>query len=163
MGIILRQADKTDMGSVLELVQELAVFEKETSAVEVTESELIRDGFGKDPRFKVFLAEEEGEILGMAFIYNRYSTWKGRIIHLEDLVVREKHRNRGIGGALYKEVMKYAVDQGVKRVCWEVLDWNTVAIDFYLSTGARILDGWQVVHMNEEALKNYVKQIDASI
>lgn len=163
MAIKLRSADKSDMGAVLDLVQELAVFEKETSAVEVTEEELIRDGFGKDPRFKVFLAEEKGEILGMAFIYDRYSTWKGRIIHLEDLVVREKHRNRGIGGALYKEVMKYAVKQGVKRVCWEVLDWNKVAIDFYLSTGAKILDGWQVVHMNEEALKNYVNQIDAGI
>lgn len=163
MGIILRSADKSDMGAVLDLVQELAVFEKETSAVEVTEEELIRDGFGKEPRFKVFLAEENGQIVGMAFIYDRYSTWKGRIIHLEDLVVRETHRNRGIGGALYKEVMKYAAEQGVKRVCWEVLDWNKVAIDFYLSTGARILDGWQVVHMNEEALKNYVNQIDAGI
>lgn len=163
MGIILRPADKTDMGAVLDLVTELAIFEKETSAVEVTEDELIRDGFGEEPRFKVFLAEENGEILGMAFIYDRYSTWKGRIIHLEDLVVREKHRNRGIGGALYKEVMKYAREQGVKRVCWEVLDWNEVAIDFYLSTGAKILDGWQVVHMNEQALKNYVNQIDASI
>ena len=163
MAIILRSADKSDMGAVLDLVQELAVFEKETSAVEVTEEELIRDGFGKEPRFKVFLAEENGQIVGMAFIYDRYSTWKGRIIHLEDLVVRETHRNRGIGGALYKEVMKYAAEQGVKRVCWEVLDWNKVAIDFYLSTGARILDGWKVVHMNEEALKNYVNQIDAGI
>jgi GNAT superfamily N-acetyltransferase len=163
MAIILRLAEKSDMAAVLDLVRELAVFEKETSAVEVTESELIRDGFGDEPRFKVFLAEEDGEILGMAFIYDRYSTWKGRIIHLEDLVVREKYRNKGIGGALYKEVMKYAAEQGVKRVCWEVLDWNKVAIDFYTSTGARILDGWQVVHMNEEPLNNYVKQIDASI
>ncbi len=163
MAIILRPADKSDMGAVLDLVRELAVFENEPNAVEVTEEEMIRDGFGDTPRFKVFLAEENGEILGMALVYDRYSTWKGRIIHLEDLVVREKHRNRGIGGALYQEVMKYAAAEGVKRVCWEVLDWNKVAIDFYTSTGAKILEEWQVVHMNEEALKNYVKQIDAGI
>ncbi len=163
MAILLRPADKSDMGAVLDLVRELAVFENEPNAVEVTEDEMIRDGFGETPKFKVFLAEENGEILGMALVYDRYSTWKGRIIHLEDLVVREKHRNRGIGGALYQEVMKYAAGEGVKRVCWEVLDWNKVAIDFYTSTGAKILEEWQVVHMNEEALKNYVKQIDAGI
>ena len=109
MGIILRPAVKSDMAAVVDLVKELAVFENEPDAVEVTESELVRDGFGENPRFKIFLAEETDEILGMAFIYDRYSTWKGRIIHLEDLVVREKHRNRGIGGALYKEVMKYCL------------------------------------------------------
>jgi len=146
------------MGAVLELIKELAVFEKEESAVEITESDLIRDGFDKERRFKVFLAEEEGEVLGMALIYDRYSTWKGRVIHLEDLIVRQKHRNRGIGGALYKEVMNYAYGQGVKRVCWEVLDWNQVAIDFYASTGARILPGWQVVHMDEKSLGTYVRQ-----
>ncbi len=163
MGILLRPAVKSDMAAVLDLVKELAVFENEPYAVEVTESELVRDGFGENPRFKIYLAEENDEILGMAFFYDRFSTWKGRVIHLEDLVVREKHRNRGIGGALYKEVMKYAKEQGVKRVCWEVLDWNKVAIDFYTSTGAKILSGWQVVHMNEEDLNNYVKHIDASI
>ena len=94
----------------------------------------------------------------MALIYDRYSTWKGRVIHLEDLIVREKHRNRGIGGALYNEVMKYAHEQGVKRVCWEVLDWNKVAIDFYRSTGARIVDGWQVVHMDQDSLNRYVNE-----
>ena len=146
------------MGAVLELIKELAVFEKEADAVEVTENELIRDGFGERKRFMVFLAEEEEEILGMALIYDRYSTWKGRVIHLEDLIVRQKHRNRGIGGALYREVMRYAYEQGVKRVCWEVLDWNEVAIDFYRSTGARIVDGWQVVHMDEGSLKQYVEQ-----
>ena len=146
------------MGAVLELIKELAVFEKEADAVEVTENELIRDGFGERKRFTVFLAEEEEEILGMALIYDRYSTWKGRVIHLEDLIVRQKHRNRGIGGALYREVMRYAYEQGVKRVCWEVLDWNEVAIDFYRSTGARIVDGWQVVHMDEGSLKQYVEQ-----
>jgi ribosomal protein S18 acetylase RimI-like enzyme len=161
MAIILRPAQKSDMGAVLGLIKELAAFEKEADAVEVTENDLIRDGFGEENRFKVFLAEEDGEVLGMALIYDRYSTWKGRVIHLEDLIVRRKDRNRGIGGALYREVMKYAFEQGVKRVCWEVLDWNEVAIDFYHSTGARIVDGWLVVHMDEHSLKQYVTEAEA--
>ena len=158
MAIILRTAEKSDMGAVLDLIKELAAFEKEADAVELTEDDLVRDGFGEPNRFTVFLAEEEGEVVGMALIYDRYSTWKGRVIHLEDLIVREKHRNRGIGGALYNEVMKYAHEQGVKRVCWEVLDWNKVAIDFYRSTGARIVDGWQVVHMDQDSLNRYVNE-----
>ena len=158
MAIILRTAEKSDMGAVLDLIKELAAFEKEADAVELTEDDLVRDGFGEPNRFTVFLAEEEGEVVGMALIYDRYSTWKGRVIHLEDLIVREKHRNRGIGGALYNEVMKYAKEQGVKRVCWEVLDWNKVAIDFYRSTGARIVDGWQVVHMDQDSLNRYVNE-----
>jgi len=158
MAIILRTAEKSDMGAVLDLIKELAAFEKEADAVELTEDDLVRDGFGDPNRFTVFLAEEEGEVVGMALIYDRYSTWKGRVIHLEDLIVREKHRNRGIGGALYNEVMKYAKEQGVKRVCWEVLDWNKVAIDFYRSTGARIVDGWQVVHMDQDSLNRYVNE-----
>lgn len=157
MGILLRFAEKSDMGEVLDLIKELASFEKEEHAVELSEEDLVRDGFGKSPRFRVLLAEENDEILGMAFFYDRYSTWKGRVIHLEDLVIRKQHRNRGVGGALYAEVMKYALEQGIKRVSWEVLDWNKVAIDFYESTGARILTGWQVVHMDEMSLTTYVK------
>jgi len=156
MDILLREAKKTDMESVLFLIKELATFEKETNAVEVTEKDLIRDGFGDRPAFKVFVAEEANEIIGMALFYERYSTWKGRSIHLEDLIVRHEHRNKGIGKALYTKVLSYAYDQKLKRVSWEVLDWNKVAIDFYKGTGANILDGWQVVHMNENSLEAFV-------
>ena len=152
----MREAKKTDMESVLFLIKELATFEKETNAVEVTEKDLIRDGFGDRPAFKVFVAEEANEIIGMALFYERYSTWKGRSIHLEDLIVRHEHRNKGIGKALYTKVLSYAYDQKLKRVSWEVLDWNKVAIDFYKGTGANILDGWQVVHMNENSLEAFV-------
>lgn len=156
MDIILREAEKSDMEAVLFLIKELATFEKETDAVEVTEKDLIRDGFSDQPAFKIFLAEEKGEILGMALFYERYSTWKGRSMHLEDLIVRQEHRNKGIGKALYTKVLSYAYDQKFKRVSWEVLDWNKVAIDFYKGTGANILDGWQVVHMNENSLEAFV-------
>jgi ribosomal protein S18 acetylase RimI-like enzyme len=158
MDIILREAQKSDMRSVLFLIKELATFEKETNAVEVTENDLIRDGFGEHPSFKVYVAEEKNEVIGMALFYERFSTWKGRSIHLEDLIVKREHRNKGVGRALYTKVLTHAHDQKFKRVSWEVLDWNKVAIDFYKSTGAKILDDWQVVHMNESSLKAYVNE-----
>jgi len=89
--------------------------------------------------------------------YHRYSTWKGNSIHLEDLIVKNKHRSKGIGKKLYTSVLKYAYDLGLKRVSWEVLDWNKPAIDFYETTGAGILEDWRVVHMNEKALKNFIE------
>ncbi len=158
MDILLREAKKTDMKAVLFLIKELAEFENEGKAVEVTEDDLIRDGFGEQPAFKAFVAEESNEIVGAALFYERYSTWKGRIIHLEDLIVKHDHRNKGIGKSLYTKVLKYASDQKAKRVSWEVLDWNKVAIDFYENTGANIMDGWQVVHMKESSLMDFVNQ-----
>jgi GNAT superfamily N-acetyltransferase len=157
MSLKLRVAVKADMESVLILIKELATFEKEPEAVEVTVDELIKDGFGESPAFKVFVAELDNKIVGMALFYQRYSTWKGKSIHLEDLVVQEDHRGKGIGNALYTKVLKYAYVHNFKRVVWDVLDWNTVAIDFYKSTGASILKEWQVVHMNEIALKKFVE------
>jgi len=158
MNIILREGEKSDMASVLMLIKELADFEKESNAVEVTEKELIDDGFGTVPAFKVFVAEWQDEIIGMALFYERYSTWKGRSIHLEDLIVKKEHRGNGVGKKLYTEVLTYAYRQKLKRVSWEVLDWNKVAVDFYTSTGARILEGWQVVHMNEQSLEAFIEK-----
>ncbi|MDH3321701.1 MAG: GNAT family N-acetyltransferase [Flavobacteriaceae bacterium] len=158
MKLKFRTANKSDMGSVLGLIKELAAFEKEPDAVEVTENNLIEDGFGENPSFKVFLAELDNDIVGMALFYQRYSTWKGKSIHLEDLIVQKKHRGKGIGNALYTMVLKYAHDNNFKRVAWEVLDWNTVAIDFYKSTGATVFDEWRVAQMNEQALNRFVKK-----
>lgn len=162
MEIILREGEKSDMPAVLSLIQELADFEKEPEEVEVTVSDLERDGFGETPAFKVFVAEEGAKVIGMALFYERYSTWKGRSIHLEDLIVKKEYRGKGIGKALYTKVLTYAHAKKLRRVSWEVLDWNKVAVDFYISTGARILEGWQVVHMNEKSLEAFVKQEQGS-
>lgn len=159
MEILLREGQKTDMASVLLLIKELASFEKESNAVEVSEEDLIRDGFGDVPSFRVFVAEYQNQIIGIALFYERYSTWKGRSVHLEDLIVSKAYRGKGVGKALYNKVLSYAHDQKFKRVSWEVLDWNKVAIDFYESTGAQILDGWQVVHMNEKSLETYMDSL----
>ena len=145
------------MPAVLQLIQELAVFEKEPDAVVVTVDDLIRDGFGEKPLFHTFVAELNGEIIGMALYYYRYSTWKGKTIHLEDLIVKEAHRGTGAGLALYTEIMKQGKKDGVRRIEWNVLDWNEPAIRFYEKSGAIVLDDWRVVQMNEEGIEKFLK------
>ncbi|MEG1239335.1 MAG: GNAT family N-acetyltransferase, partial [Flavobacterium sp.] len=149
----IRKGNPEDMKFVLGLIQELAIFEKEPDAVIITEEDLIRDGFGEKPLFHVFVAEitndlNEKEIVGIALYYYRYSTWKGKTIHLEDLIVKEKMRGTGLGSALYAEIMRQGKRDNVRRVEWNVLDWNTPAVKFYENSGAKILDGWQVVQMD---------------
>jgi RimJ/RimL family protein N-acetyltransferase len=156
MDIIIRKAISQDMWQVLDLIKELAIFEKEPDAVEVTVADLQREGFGEQPLFSCFIAEVATEIVGAAIVYFRFSTWKGRTIHLEDLIVKEAMRGQGVGTALYAKVMKYGFDLGVKRIEWNVLDWNEGAIKFYERSGARVLDDWAVVQMDEQGIKNYI-------
>ncbi len=152
----IRKGQKQDMLAVLELIRELAVFEKEPDAVVVTVADLERDGFGDNPLFYTFVAEVDDKIVGMALYYYRYSTWKGRTIHLEDLIVNEKMRGTGVGLALYKEIIAQGKRDNVRRVEWNVLDWNTPAIDFYEKSGARILSDWRVVNMDESGIENFL-------
>ncbi len=152
----IRESKKEDMPQVLELIKELAAFEREPEAVVVTVDDLEREGFGEHPLFKCFVAEVSNEIVGMALVYFRFSTWKGKTIHLEDLIVKEKMRGSGLGSALYQEVLKYAKSQGVKRVEWVVLDWNEGAIKFYERSGAKILEDWRTVHMDEQGITNFL-------
>lgn len=156
MSFKIRKATIDDMIGVLALIQELASFENEENAVEITVDDLKRDGFGKEPLFTCFVAEKEQEIVGIALIYNRYSTWKGKTVHLEDLVVKKDLRGKGIGNALFTKVMHFAKEQNVKRVEWNVLDWNTNAIEFYEKSGAKIREGWQVVQMDKNHLDSFV-------
>jgi len=159
MDYIIREARSDDMPQVLLLIQELAIFEKEPDAVEVTVGDLIKDGFGAQPLFHCFVAEIGEEIVGLALVYYRYSTWKGKTIHLEDLIVRASMRGKGIGMSLYTRVMQYGKEKGVRRVEWNVLDWNKPAVDFYVKSGAKILEGWQVVQMDENGLKAFISNI----
>ena len=154
--MIIRKATKNDMPSVLELIQELATFEKEPDAVVVTVDDLIRDGFLENPLFQCFVAEVDGEIIGMALYYYRFSTWKGKTIHLEDLIVKENKRGTGAGFALYKEIIKQGKAENVRRIEWNVLDWNTPAIDFYEKSGAKVLGDWRVVHMDDKGIEQFL-------
>ncbi|MBA0882615.1 GNAT family N-acetyltransferase [Flavobacterium undicola] len=153
----IRVGEKEDMKAVLGLIQELAEFEKEPDAVKVTEENLIRDGFGDQPLFHVFVAEIDSEIVGIAFYYYRYSTWKGKIIHLEDLVVKNNMRGKGVGYALYSEIIKQAQKDKLRRIDWNVLDWNTPAIDFYEKTGAKVLKEWHVAQMDEAGIADFIE------
>ena len=162
----IRRGKPEDMQAVLGLIQELALFEKEPDAVLVTVDDLVRDGFGPVPLFHVFVAEIENDpidaiqgmqIVGIALYYYRFSTWKGKTIHLEDLVVKDKMRGTGLGYALYSEIIKQGKKDEVRRVEWNVLDWNTPAIEFYEKSGAKVLRDWYVVQMDDVGINNFIE------
>ncbi len=155
--MIIRKGQKKDLPAVLELINELAVFEKEPQAVVISVQDLEQDGFGNNPLFKFFVAEVSEEIVGMALYYNRYSTWKGKTIHLEDLIVKEKMRGSGCGFALYSEIIKEGKRQNVRRIEWNVLDWNQPAIDFYEKTGADVKKDWLVAQMDQDGINTFLK------
>ena len=160
MKINIRKAEIVDAQSIVNLIKHLAEFENEPEAAILTKEDIEKDGFGEQPLFNAFVAEVNDKVVGMALYYYRYSTWKGKTIHLEDLIVFENFRKNNIGSLLYKEVMKEAYKRKVKRVEWVVLDWNTPARDFYINAGAKILEGWETVQMDEDGLKNFVEKMN---
>lgn len=156
MSILIRKAGKQDMPAVLDLIKELAVFEKEPDAVKITPQILEEEGLGTNPLFTCFVAEVDSKIVGIALTYFVFSTWRGRTLHLEDLIVTEKQRGTGVGMALYRRVMQYAKEEGVAQVKWIVLDWNTPAIDFYEKTGAVIYNNWYIAAMDNKKLDAFL-------
>ena len=153
--IHLREASKDDAPIILELICELADYERAPEQVTLTEAELLNDGFGERPLFKVILAETGGKTVGMALWYFAYSTWKGKGLYLDDLIVTEKLRGKGIGRKLLNAFMVEAKKAGAKQVHWQVLDWNTPAIEFYKKVGASIEPEWYDCKMSEEQIQNY--------
>ena len=151
----IRAATAADIPLILELIRALATYEREPDAVKTTEVDLLRDGFGKQPCFECLIAEnEEGEAAGFALYFYNYSTWRGRAgIHLEDLFVLPRFRGRGIGKALLARVAARAAEQGCVRLQWDVLEWNQTAIDFYQGLGAKFLDEWRIMRVNDEAIR----------
>lgn len=154
--IHVRPARNDDFPRVLELITELAIFEKEPDAVEVTIEELQKHAASNPPLFTCFVGEYDGNIEGIALCYPRFSTWKGKTIHLEDLIVTEKMRGKGLGKALYDRVLTHAQEQKVRRVEWVVLEWNKNAVEFYESTGATIVPGWHLAQMDGRSLAEYL-------
>lgn len=150
MNINIRVATKDDCPRLLELINELAVYEKAPEEVTVTLAEFIDAGFGKNPVWKAFVAEEKNEILGFALFYTRYSTWKGRRLYLEDFIVTEAARGKGIGKILFEKVIEEAKNGGYNGMTWQVLDWNTPAINFYNKYSAAIESGWLNASFSKE-------------
>jgi GNAT superfamily N-acetyltransferase len=131
MTFSIRKASKNDIPAILSLVHELAVYEKAPHEVINTVDQMTEDGFGKNPLFYCYVAEAESQIIGFALYYYRYSTWKGKVIYLEDLYVQENMRQLGVGKALFGKIIEVAQEENCQRVSWQVLEWNTPAIKFY--------------------------------
>lgn len=142
MNIQIRKGEQKDMPKVLELIKELAIYEKAPDEVETTVEELTEDGFGKNPVFDVIVAEIENEVVGFALFYTSYSTWKGKALYLEDFIVNKPYRKHGIGKLLFDEVVKVAKERQVRRMEWQVLDWNEPAINFYKKYKASLDGEW---------------------
>lgn len=140
--VVLRPAMPRDMEAVHALITELAVYEKEPDAVTNTVEGLVEDGFGNKPKFGCVVAELDGEVVGFALFYTSYSTWKGPCLYLEDFLVTEKHRRKGIGKMLFDRVYELAEQRGVKRFEWQVLDWNEPAINFYKKYKTDFDENW---------------------
>jgi GNAT superfamily N-acetyltransferase len=154
MATIIRPAIAADVSQILIFIRGLAAYEREPDAVTATEADLLRDGFGPNPFYHCLIAEQDGAPAGFAFYFFNYSTWTGRPgLYLEDLFVQPEFRGLGIGKALLERVAAIAVENNCPRLQWEVLDWNTPAIDFYRACGAEFLKEWLNVRMSGEALR----------
>lgn len=142
MNIQLRKACKDDLPKVLDLIKELALYEKAPEQVTISLTQLENDGFGEHPLYWIILAESDTEIVGMSFYYIRYSTWKGKCLYLEDLVVKEIYRGKGLGKLLFNATIKEGKKMGAVLMNWQVLDWNEPAINFYKKYNAKLDPEW---------------------
>lgn len=160
MNIIIREAIKSDCLRLLELIQDLAVYEKAPDEVTVSLKEFEDAGFSERPVWKAFVAEVDGIIQGFGLYYVRYSTWKGCRMYLEDLLVTEEMRGKGIGKLIFDRLIQEALEKGFRGMTWQVLDWNEPAINFYKKYSSDFDAGWINVSLSEDKLKALIKNID---
>src|SRR5512142_918259 len=154
----MRPAVPDDIPLILQLIRELAEYEREPQAAVATAADLMRDGWGPEPKFRCLIAEWDGAPAAFALYFWNYSTWQGRPgLYLEDLFVRPAFRGRGIGKALLVELAQIAVRENCGRFVWQVLDWNTPAIDFYKALGANVMSEWLTMRVEGEALEKLAK------
>ncbi len=157
--LAIRGATAEDILLILQFIRELAEYEKEPQAAVATAEDLKRDGFSSNPKFRVAIAEWESKPAGFAFFFYHYSTWRGRpTLFLEDLFVRSHFRGKGIGKALLVHLAKIAVEENCGRFEWQVLDWNSPAIEFYKSLGAVAMKEWLTMRVTGEALAKLAAQ-----
>ena len=156
--VSIREGRKSDLPRVLELVKELAAFEKAPDEVTNTVTMMEQDGFGPSPVYGFFVAENASGIVGLSLYYWRYSTWKGKRLYLEDIIVTEAVRGQGIGKKLFDRTMQHTLDQGCTGMMWQVLDWNEPAIKFYEKYGTRLDGEWLNCHLETAQIKEYFQQ-----
>lgn len=154
MSIEIRIGTKTDIPFALNLVKELAAYEKAPNELEVTIEEMTEWGFGSDKQFDFFVAAENNVIVGLALYYYKYSTWKGKCLFLEDIIVTESQRGKGLGKLLFDKVVQVSKEQKVRRMEWQVLDWNTPAIEFYKKYDSTLDGEWVNCKLTNHQLEN---------
>ncbi len=152
---IIRKGKKEDLPQVLGLIKELALYEKASQEVTNTLDDMLIDGFGPNPIYGLFVAELKGKIIGIAIYYTKYSTWKGKCIFLEDIIITETHRGKGIGKLLFEEIIQVSKECGASRMEWQVLEWNTPAIEFYKKFNAVLDPEWINGKLTHEQLTKY--------
>jgi GNAT superfamily N-acetyltransferase len=153
-GIHIRLATRDDVPLILQFIRDLAEYERAPEAAVARPEDLLRYGFGPEPKFRVVIAEWNGQPAGFALFFNNFSTWQGRPgLFLEDLFVRPEFRGNGIGKAMLVHLAQIALREDCGRCVWQVLDWNTPSIDFYKSLGAKVLDEWLTMRVEGEALQ----------
>jgi len=153
----IRTGKKEDLPQVLELIKELALYEKAPQEVINTVAAMEKDGFGTHPVFGFFVAENEKGIVGLSLYYWRYSTWKGKRLYLEDIIVTESERGTGIGKKLFERTMQKALEENCTGMMWQVLDWNEPAINFYKKYGARMDNEWINCSLEASQIQNLLK------
>lgn len=160
MGTTIRPATRDDVPQILTFIRALAAYEREPNAVDATEDDLLRHGFGENPYYQCLIADYEGKPAGFALYFYDYSTWLGKPgLYLEDVFVDPPFRGKGIGKALLQRLAAIALEKGCARMKWEVLDWNQPAIDFYASLGGEFLDTWRNVRLSGEALRRLAGEV----
>lgn len=155
----IRKGRKEDLPRVLELIKELAQFEKASDQVSNTVEQMEKDGFGINPVYGFFVAERDQEIVGLSLYYFRYSTWKGKRLYLEDIIVTEDERGKGLGKLLFERTMRFALEQGCSGMMWQVLNWNEPAINFYKKYNARLEDEWLNGHLEAKEMASLLSKL----
>ena len=158
MNAAIREARLADCSRIFELINELAVYERAPEEVTVTLAEFEDAGFGQKPVWKAFVAELDETIVGFALYYVRYSTWKGCRLYLEDFIVTDSHRGKGIGKQLFDTVVLEAHEKGFNGMTWQVLDWNEPALNFYKKYEAGVEAGWLNGSLSKQQLANYYEK-----
>lgn len=156
--LTIRQGKKNDLPRALELIRELALYERAPNEVTNTVEEMEKDGFGEQPIFGFFVAEQDGVIIGLSLYYWRYSTWKGKRLYLEDIIVTEKERGKGAGKLLFDRTMQHAIDEGCSGMMWQVLEWNHPAINFYKKYGAKLDGEWTNGSLEIDQIKSLLQE-----
>ena len=156
MNITIRKGTKTDLPQVHALIMELALYERAPDEVTNTLADMQEDGFGEKPFFEFLVAEVENKVVGLCLYYMAYSTWKGKMLYLEDLVVTETYRRYGVGKKLFDAFTHRALELGAKRLKWQVLEWNEPAIAFYKKLNANLDGEWMNCNMNEQQIADYL-------